>query len=113
MWLDYTKVWWLQQDELFQVLQIFLLVVWKSNCRVMMTCQPVHQFSFTPFYSYSHFHTNSSLGCVLFTDEDYLPPKEADDVDLPETDLEELLEPPCPRCATVSYLACHRLTVGV
>ena len=61
------------------------------------------------FHSYSHFHTKSSLGCVLFTEEDYLPPKEADDVDIPETDLEELLEPPCPQCATVSYLAFHSL----
>ena len=61
------------------------------------------------FCSYSHFHTKSSLGCVLFTEEDYLPPKEADDVDIPETDLEELLEPPCPQCATVSYLAFHGL----
>jgi len=66
----------------------------------------VYQFSFTLFHSYSHFHTKSSLGCVLFTEEDYLPPKEADDVDIPETNLEELLEPPCPRCATVSYLPC-------
>ena len=51
------------------------------------------------FYSYSHFHEG---GCVLFTDEDYLPPKEAEDVTLPMVNLQELLEPACPRCDVVS-----------
>lgn len=50
-------------------------------------------------YSYSHFHKD---GCVLFTNDDYLPPKEAEDVALPMVDLQELLEPACPRCDDVS-----------
>ena len=39
---------------------------------------------------------------MLFTDEDYLPPKEAEDVTIPVVDLQELLEPACPRCDDVS-----------
>ena len=39
---------------------------------------------------------------MLFTDEDYLPPKEAEDVTIPAVDLQELLEPACPRCDDVS-----------
>ena len=39
---------------------------------------------------------------MLFADEDYLPPKDAEDVTLPTVDLQELLEPACPRCDKVS-----------
>ena len=34
-------------------------------------------------------------------DEDYLPPKEAEDVSLSTVNLQELLEPACPRCSDV------------
>ena len=54
-------------------------------------------------YRYSHFHNDT---CVLFTNEDYLPPEEAEDVALPMVDLQELLEPACPRCDKVSKNLC-------
>jgi len=34
-------------------------------------------------------------------DEDYFPPKEAEDVSLSTVNLQELLEPACPRCSDV------------